>query len=111
MDVKKDTKEKISQLQLLEQKISTLVAQKQQFQQQLMEVESALAESKSSEKTYKIIGNIMVLSDKEKIQKDLESKKEILELRLTSLDKQEDKNRIKAKEIQTEVLKEMKNDK
>ena len=111
MGINEETKGKISQLQLLEQKINTLVAQKQQFQQQLMEVESALEESNSSEKVYKIVGNIMVLSDKENVRKDLESKKEILELRLKSLDKQEDSNRKKAKEIQTEVLKVMKDDK
>ena len=76
-----------------------------------MEVTSAIDESKDSKKVYKIVGNIMVLEDNEKIQKDLNSKKEVLELRIKTLDKQEQKTRDQAKEIQTEVLKVMSNDK
>jgi prefoldin beta subunit len=110
MDLDETTKERINQLQLMEQKITTLASQKQQFQSQLMEVTSAIEEAKPSKKVYRIIGNIMVLSDKEKIEKDLTSKKEIIELRIKALDKQEQETRKKAKDIQNEVLKVMQDD-
>ena len=110
MEMDNETKEKISQLQLFEQNINALLGKKQQFQSQLMEVESALEELDSSKKTYKIVGNIMVLSNKKDLKEDLESKKEKLNLRLNSLSKQEDRIRKKAKDLQQEVLSQMESD-
>jgi len=82
--------------------------QKQSFQTQLVEIESALKELKNSEKAYKIVGNIMVSSKKEELEKDLKSKKETVELRIKMLEKQEEKIKEKADKIQKEVLKEIK---
>jgi len=105
-----ETKEKITQLQNLEQNINSLIAQKQQFQAQNMEVDNALAQLKDTDKVFQIVGNIMVASDKDKAKKELEEKKEIIELRLKTFDKQEDKLRNQANELQQEVMKEMKKD-
>ena len=69
-DVSKTTQAKISQLQMFEQSINNLLMQKQQFQQQLIEIDSALEELKTTENAYKIIANIMVKSDKAKLEKD-----------------------------------------
>ena len=82
--------------------------QKQSFQTQLMEIESALKELDSSETAYKIVGNIMVSSKKKELEKDLKSKKETVELRIKMLEKQEEKIKEKADKIQKEVLKEIK---
>jgi prefoldin beta subunit len=100
--------EKLVQLQLLEQNMQTFLMQKQQFQVQLSEVESALENIKGSSKTYKIIANIMVDSDKSVLEKDLQQKKEVLELRIKSLEKQEEKIREKSEKLQKEVLGNMK---
>ncbi len=108
--MKKETKEKITQLQNLEQNINSLIAQKQQFQAQNLEVENALAQLKETNKVFRIIGNIMVASSKDKAEKELQEKKEILELRLKTFDKQEEKLRNQANELQQEVMKEMKKD-
>lgn len=105
---KEETKQKISQLQLLEQNLQNFLLQKQQFQAQLMEIESALSELEKTDTAYKIVGNIMVSSKKEKLQEDLKAKKEMLELRVKTLEKQEEKIREKASKTQSEVLKEMK---
>jgi prefoldin beta subunit len=104
----KKNKEKIEQLQLLEQNISALVAQKQQFQSQLLENESALEELEKTKKSYKIIGNIMVESTKSDLKKELKNKKEMYELRIKSIEKQENNLRNKASDIQKQVLKAMK---
>ena len=106
--VDKNTEAKIQQLQMFEQSLTNLLSQRQQFQTQLIEVESALTEIKDTPSVYKIVGNIMVSGDKQKIEKDLRSKKEVVQLRIKNLEKQEDQIKEKAKKIQTEVMQEMK---
>lgn len=105
-----ETREKIAQLQNIEQNINQLIAQKQQFQSQNIEVDNALTQLKDTKKVYRIIGNIMVVSTKDKVQKELDEKKELTELRLKTLDKQEDKMREKASALQKDVMEEMKNE-
>lgn len=103
-DNKKETEEKIRQLQMFEQGLQTFLIQKQQFQTQLIEVESALKEMEKSEKQYKIIGNIMIESNKDDLKKELESKKEMLNIRIKTLEKQEKQIREKSSKIQSEVV-------
>ena len=76
---------------------------------QSMENDNAIKElNKTKKDAYKIIGTIMVSSDKEELKKELEEQKEILELRLKNLDKQENNFKDKAEEIQKEVMKDIK---
>lgn len=100
--------QKIKQLQLLEQSLHSVIMQKQQFQAQLIEVESALAELVKTNNAYKIVGNIMVASNKADLKKDLEEKKELFSARVNLLDKQEQKMREEAGKLQKEFVKEMK---
>src|SRR5512135_1857426 len=79
--------EEIRKLQLLEQSLHSILMQKQQFQAQLLEVESALSELDKTSSAYKIVGNIMVASKKEDLKKDLETKKEIFSTRMKAMDK------------------------
>jgi prefoldin beta subunit len=99
-----ETQEKINQLQLYEQSIQNILLQKQQFKAQETEIESALKELKDSKEQYKIVGNIMVKSDKESLEKELESKKSQMELRLKSLEKQESGIKEKMQALQKEVM-------
>lgn len=108
MEVNQDTQEKIQRLQIIEQNLQNFMAQKQQFQSQLFELENAIKELGTTTQAYKIIGNIMVASDKEVLTKDLEQKKEIAELRISSIEKQEKQLKEKAKKIQEEVMGNMK---
>lgn len=100
----KNAQESIGKLQVIEQQVQTMAMQKQQFQSQLFEIENALKELKNSKTAYKIVGNIMVLSEKEKLEKELEQKKEIADLRVANLDKEEKKLKEKAKKLQEELL-------
>ena len=109
-DVPKGSAKKWIQLQMLEQSMQNMMMQKQQFQLQQVEIESALKELEKVDEAYKIIGNIMVLSKKEDLKSDLSSKKEVIELRIKSMEKQEDQLREKASKLQSEVLKEMEQD-
>lgn len=95
---------KIQQLSMLEQNLQNTALQKQNFHLQLLEVESALKELESADEAYKIVANIMVKGDKAELKKELSEKKEMLDIRIKSLEKQESKLREKAGEIQQEVL-------
>ena len=108
MDVSKETEQKIGQLQMFEQSLQNFLGQKQQFQVQLVEVESALNELGSTDKAYKIVGNIMVETDKNELKSDLQSKKEMLELRIKTMEKQETQVRERASKLQSEILKKIK---
>ena len=82
--------EKIQELQFIEQNMQNTLMQKQQFQTELIEIDNALKElSKNPKETYKIIGNIMIATDKKDLKSDLESKKDIIAIRIKNLEKQE----------------------
>ncbi|MEK6983742.1 MAG: prefoldin subunit beta [Nanoarchaeota archaeon] len=108
MEVSKETEQKIGQLQMFEQSLQNFLGQKQQFQVQLVEIESALRELDSTNCAYKIVGNIMVEADKTELKADLESKKDILELRIKTMEKQEVQVRERASKLQSEILKKIK---
>lgn len=92
---------------MIEQNMQQTLSQKQQFQMQLMEIDSALKEIKDTEKAYKIVGNIMVSSSKEDLEKDLTSKKEMTEIRVKTFEKQENSLKEKAEGLRKEVMTEM----
>jgi len=100
--------QKIKQLQMIEQSLQALLMQKQQFQLQQVEVQSALKELESVNEAYKIVGNIMVLTKKDDLLKELQQKKDVVELRIMTMEKQENQFRDKASKIQEEVMKELK---
>jgi prefoldin beta subunit len=102
---------KINQLQLLQQNMQNILVQKQQIESQLSELNSAVTQLKTTEKAYKIVGKIMISASKEELLKDLEDKKEMNEIRLKNLIKQEEQLKKNVEEVQKEVMKEMKNDK
>jgi prefoldin beta subunit len=99
---------KIAQLQLLQQNMQNLIMQKQQFQNQIIEIDSALTELKTTPKAYKIVGKLMFASPKEQLVKELEQQKETAELRIKSLAQQEEKLQHAFEETQQEVMKELK---
>ena len=103
--VDKESERKIAQLQTLEQNIQNVSLQKQNFQSQLLEVDNALAEIvKSKGQAYRIIGAIMVASGNEDLRKEMEGKKEVLNLRIGAIEKQENQLKEKAEHLQKEVL-------
>jgi len=104
----KETQESISRLQVMEQNLQSLGMQKQQFSTQMFEIESALKELDKTDTAYKIVGNIMVNANKDELKKELSQKKEIVELRLKNLEKQENQIRDEAKSLQEEVMEKMK---
>lgn len=96
--------DKLSELQEFEQKVQNLTMQKHGFQTQLLEIENALGELKDAKEAYKIVGNVVVSAEKKDLIKDLTSKKEIMDLRLVNIDKQEKTLRETAEQLQKEIM-------
>ena len=78
---------------------------KQAIQSEEFEVNNALEELiKSGDEVYRIVGQIMIKSNKEDVVKDLEEKKQRIELKFKSIEKQESTLQEKAKTIKEEVM-------
>ena len=108
-ELDKETQEKIRELQGYEQTLQAILMQKQTFQIEETETENALSEiSKSKDDVFKLVGNIMVKTDKKRIEEELKKKKELISLRLKSIDSQEKDITKKAEEIKKEVMKRLK---
>ncbi|MDD5133160.1 MAG: prefoldin subunit beta [Candidatus Nanoarchaeia archaeon] len=103
-----DTEKKIMELQMMEQNMQNFAIQKQRFQAALTEIDNALDEiKKTKDSPYKIIGNIMINVKKEDLEKDLKEKKNVLEIRLKNIEKQEVSIKEKSKEAQQEIMKKL----
>ncbi|MFA6072742.1 MAG: prefoldin subunit beta [Candidatus Woesearchaeota archaeon] len=99
-----EIQEQVNNLSMIEQNMQQLAAQRQSFQGQLIEAESALEEIKVTSETYKIIGSIMVKMSPSKLIEELDEKKKLLEIRIKSIEKQEDLIKEKSKKMQEEIL-------
>lgn len=97
---------KIQDLQLLEQSLQSLMLQKQSIQVESLDIENALDELKTSNgETFKIIGPIMVSVSKSALEKDLNEKKKMLDLRIGSIEKQEEETKSRLLKLREEVMK------
>ena len=97
-------KEKIAELQMLQQRLTLFNSQRQQFQIQLAEVENALGElGKAKAPVYKMVGELLVEKQIDDLKKELADKKEELDLRVKTLEKQESKIKESALALQKEV--------
>jgi len=98
----------INQLQLFQQNLQNIVQQKQMLESQMMEIDSALEELKTTPKSYKILGKVMVCVSTEKLNLELQNKKEVLQLRFSTVEKQEIMLTQNIEKIQQEVVNELK---
>jgi|SRR3989344_503187 len=109
MEFDKETQQKIQELQNFEQTLQGMLMQKQAFQMELSETENALDElEKTTDEVFKIVGNIMIKTSKTKTQAELKRKKELVTLRLSSIEKQENDLTKKAQDLKEEVMKKLK---
>jgi len=85
-----NSSEEFQEITILEQNLQNLLFQKQAFQMELNETESALNELEGADdEVYKIAGQILIKSNKENLKKELLEKKKLIELRISSIEKQE----------------------
>ena len=102
---KMKNEEKFRELQLLEQSLQNILMQKQTFQMELSETQSALKEIESSgDEVFKIVGQLMIKTDKKKVKDELSNKEKILELRLKKMEQQEESFMKKLEKLREEVI-------
>ena len=98
--------ERLLRLQQVQQTLQTVLAQKQQVELELAEIEQALTEvQKTTDEAviYKAIGTLLVKSEKAKITADLTERKELLNTRTTVLGRQEERLRTQLKDLQAKL--------
>ena len=96
---------KIQEIQILEQNLQNLMMQKQSFQFELSESQAALKEIENSgDEVFKIIGQLMIKSDKNKIKEELLNKEKLIELRVNSIEKQENSLSENLEKLRDEVI-------
>ncbi len=96
-------------MQVLEQRLNNVLLQKQSFQIEFSEIQSALREIQDSKgDVFKVVGQMMVKTDRQKLKEELSSKEKILDLRIKSVEKQENSLMDKLESLRENVLKSMK---
>lgn len=96
-----------NEIRILEQNLSHLLMQKQALESELNEISNAKKEvSTSEDEVYKVLGSVMLRSTKEKVLKELEEKKKMAEMHLSSVEKQEKLIESKAEELRKEIIRE-----
>ena len=102
--MKENFDKKIQEMNILEQNLQNLLFQKQAFELEFDETSSALNEiDTSGDEVFKIIGQLMIKTEKSKIKNELLEKKKILDLRIKSFEKQENYIREKIDKIRDEI--------
>jgi prefoldin beta subunit len=102
--------ERLLRLQQLQQTLQTVLAQKQQVELELTEIEQSLTElQKITDDTviYQSIGSLLVKAEKTKVTTDLDERKELLNMRTTVLGKQEERLRGQLKDLQAKLQKDL----
>jgi len=98
--------ERLLRLQQLQQTLQSVLTQKQQLELGLTETEQALSELEkltAQAVIYKSVGSLLVKSKKTKVTKELKEQKELLNMRISVLGKQEERLRTQAKNLQTKL--------
>lgn len=96
----------LAQFQQVQQQAQVLLNQRQQLELLLKETERALEElSKLSEDAvvYKSVGTLLVRSEKVKMQKDLAEQKEMLDLRVKTVERQEERAVQRLREMRDKI--------
>ncbi len=105
-DLDEETQREIQEIQILEQNFQQIIMQKQAFQYESNETETALEEVKKSDgDVFRIVGQVVIKSTKEKIEKDLSHKKELIDLRLKNIEAQEQEFSKRIEQLREKIMK------
>jgi prefoldin beta subunit len=102
-----ETRVAIQEIQMLEQNFEQLMQQKHLFNMELSETDLALKEIEKSEgDLFKIVGGqVVIKTSKEKLTADLKHKKELIELRMKSMETQEKEFSDRMEDLRKEIMK------
>ena len=100
----------IARLQQMQEQLQLIVARRQQWENELREIENAISELEKAPddvQVYKVAGPILIASTKEKALQDLRERKEIVELHIKTLSRQESLLRKQIEELSRKVTEEI----
>jgi len=102
--------ERLLRLQQLQETLQAILAQKQQLDLELLEIDRALSElEKVSDDVviYKSIGSLLIKTNKAKVTSELNERKELASMRVSVLTKQEERIRSQIKDLQEKLQKDL----
>lgn len=96
----------LAQLQQVQQQAQALMQQKGQVEMLLKETEKALEELKKTDETavvYRAAGELLIKANRDEVMKDLDEKKDSLEVRMKTLARQEERMQAKFTQLQDQI--------
>lgn len=97
--------EHLSTLQHYEQQLHQCILQRQTLQSQLLETENALdLLGKTEEQPFKMVGPLLVATEKKTLTEELTAKKDTLQIRLNNVQQQEGQLQQTFQELQRKVM-------
>jgi len=99
---------KLEEFEVLRQTYLALIYQKQKIEEELLEVDNAIRELenlKDEDKVFVMIGNVLIRKEKNSVLEELKEKKDILNIRIKSLDRQESQLKERLTNLQNEIEK------
>ncbi|MFQ6095916.1 MAG: prefoldin subunit beta [Candidatus Bathyarchaeia archaeon] len=102
--------ERLLRLQQLQQTLQSVLTQKQQLELELLEIDQALSElEKAADDAviYKSVGSLLIKSDKDKVTSELKERKDLANMRVSVLGRQEERLRSQVKELQARLEKDL----
>jgi len=102
-----ETQQKIQELQMMEQGFQQLLMQKNAFSMESNETDFIITEVEKTEgEVSRIIGNqVVIKTTKEAILADMKKKKELIDIRMKTIDEQEKEFSEKIEAVREEVMK------
>jgi prefoldin beta subunit len=101
-----ELQKKLAEFQDLQRQLQMVSGQKQQLIMQAEEIKMAEAElAKSDQTVYRYVGPLLIETNKTDAGADLKDKRELFEMRVSVLEKQETKMRPKYDELRNELEK------
>jgi prefoldin beta subunit len=101
-------REQVSRLHQIQQNLQAIMMKKQQVEQETAEIDRVIEEIKKIDEDYKIYkryNTLLIKSKKEDILNELKQKKEILNIRTTVIEKQEERVNDNLKEVENKIIK------
>jgi prefoldin beta subunit len=101
-------REQVSRLHQIQQNLQAIMMKKQQVEQETAEIDRVIEEIKKIDEDYKIYkryNTLLIKSKKEDILNELKQKKEILNIRTTVIEKQEERVTDNLKEVENKIIK------
>jgi prefoldin beta subunit len=114
MEVPKKVEHQVAQYQQLQQQAQLIIAQRQQLELDIKELDRALEELDKQKKgpIYKSIGSLLIrVESKEELIKELKEEKESAEIRAKTLDRQIERLRERLDTLQRDISEELKRQK